>query len=456
MTSPFRPLVGTPWRENERSKGGGRAAAACQTGPMTSDAGGTLRGDAGGTLCGRVAMVALHTSPLERPGTGDAGGLNVYVAETATRLARRGVAVDVLTRRTASASAPVPLAPGVTVHHVPAGPAAPVAKHDLPAHLEEFADGLVARARHQRYAVIHSHYWLSGEAGRKAAAEVGVPLVHTAHTLARVKNAALAAGERAEPQARVDGEQRVVDSAQALVANTELEARALVDLYGADPARVRVVAPGVALETFRPGPQHEARRELGLPSDAVVLLFVGRIQPLKAPDVLVRAAGELARRDPGLRRRLVVLVLGGLSGSGLAEPEALRRVVAEEGLQDVVRFGPSVSREDLARHYRAADLLAVPSHNESFGLVAVEALACGTPVVAARVGGLPVAVGDTGVLVDGHDAQDWADALGGALARLADPAQREAWAARAVAHAARFSWERTVDALLEVYPKGTS
>lgn len=411
---------------------------------------------AGGTLPRRVAMVALHTSPLERPGTGDAGGLNVYVTETATRLARRGVAVDVLTRRTGSASGEVRLADGVTVHHVPAGPAAPVDKHDLPAYLEEFADGLAARARAERYALIHSHYWLSGDAGRVAAGRVGVPLVHTAHTLARVKNAALAAGERPEPQARVDGEQRVVDSARALVANTALEAEALVEHYGADRARVHVVTPGVALETFRPGPQDRARRELGLPEDALVLLFVGRIQPLKAPDVLVRAAGELVRRDPGLRHRLVVLVLGGLSGSGLSEPQALARVVAEEGLQDVVRFGPSVSREDLARHYRAADLLAVPSHNESFGLVAVEALACGTPVVAARVGGLPVAVGDAGVLVDGHEPQDWADALAGAVDRLADPAGREAWAARAVAHAGRHSWARTVDALLDIYAKVTS
>lgn len=415
-----------------------------------------MTSEAGGTLPRRVAMVALHTSPLERPGTGDAGGLNVYVAETATRLARRGVAVDVLTRRTGSAPGAVSLADGVTVHHVPAGPAAPVDKHDLPAYLEEFADGLAARARAERYALIHSHYWLSGDAGRVAAARVGVPLVHTAHTLARVKNAALAAGERPEPQARVDGEQRVVDSARALVANTALEAEALVEHYGADRARVHVVTPGVALETFRPGPQDRARRELGLPEDALVLLFVGRIQPLKAPDVLVRAAGELVRRDPGLRHRLVVLVLGGLSGSGLSEPQALARVVAEEGLQDVVRFGPSVSREDLARHYRAADLLAVPSHNESFGLVAVEALACGTPVVAARVGGLPVAVGDAGVLVDGHDPQDWADALAGAIDRLADPAGREAWAARAVAHAGRHSWERTVDALLDIYAKVTS
>jgi D-inositol-3-phosphate glycosyltransferase len=214
---------------------------------------------------------------------------------------------------------------------------------------------------------------------------------------------------------------------------------------------VRVVHPGVDLETFRPVPQGQARAALGVAPEAVVLLFVGRVQPLKAPDVLLRAAGELLRRDPGLRDRLQVVVLGGLSGSGHARPEELERVVREEGLTDVVRFGPPVPRPELARWYAAADLLAVPSYAESFGLVAVEALACGTPVVAARVGGLPVAVGEAGVLVDGHDPTRWADALQAAVHRLAEPQRRQAWSAAAVAHARAFSWERTVDELEQVY-----
>lgn len=427
---------------------GGTLARACQTGRMTSDV-------PGGSP-GRVAMVALHTSPLERPGTGDAGGLNVYVAETAARLARRGVGVDVLTRATGGHTGPVALPDGVVVHHLSSGPAGPVAKGDLPAHLDELADGVAGLTRDRGYAVLHSHYWLAGEAARVAGGRCGVPFVHTAHTLARVKNLALAAGESPEPQERVDGEQRVVDAAAALVANAEEEAAALREHYAADPSRIRVVHPGVALETFRPGSREEARRALGLPPDAVVLLFVGRVQPLKAPDVLVRAAGELVRRDPALRDRLRVLVLGGLSGSGHAEPDLVSRAVAEEGLRDVVTQGPPVSREQLARHYRAADLLAVPSHNESFGLVALEALACGTPVVAARVGGLPVAVGDAGVLVDGHDPADWADAIARTLAEVADDAGRKAWSARAVRHARQHSWERTVDALLRTYTEVTS
>ncbi len=402
-------------------------------------------------------MVSLHTSPLQRPGTGDAGGLNVYVVETATRLARRGVEVDIFTRATSGTpAASVELAPGldVTVHHVPAGPLEGVPKDELPGHLCAFSDDLsrhVAGLAEGHYDVIHAHYWLSGQAGALTARRFDVPLVQTMHTMARVKNAALPAGDTPEPEARVQGEQELVDRADALVANTPAEARDLVELYGADPGRVHVVPPGVALETFRPGDREADRRELGLAPEARVLLFVGRIQPLKGPDVLVRAAAELARRDPGLRDRLVVSVLGGLSGSGLAAPEALARLAEAEGVADLVDVGPPVSREELARRMRAADLVVVPSHNESFGLVAVEALACGTPVVAARVGGLPLAVGEAGVLVDGHDPVDWADALLAALHRLEDPDARAAWSAQGVRHARGYSWEATVDALLRAY-----
>lgn len=402
-------------------------------------------------------MVALHTSPRLRPGTGDAGGLNVYVAQTALELARRGTAVDVYTRLTQEVDpgvGPAPLEAGLPalVHHLPAGPPE-LAKDDLPAHLTEFGDALRERLAAAPADVLHTHYWLSGAAALPTARGLGIPLVHTMHTMARVKNASLAPGDRPEPQVRVDGEAALVAGADALVANTDEEARALVDLYGAAPDRVRVVHPGVDLRTFRPQPQAEARASLGVPEDAVVLLFVGRVQPLKAPDVLVRAAAEMVRRDPALRARLRVVVLGGLSGTGLTRPEALQRVVEEEALDDVVVAGPPVPREELARWYAAADLLAVPSYAESFGLVAVEALACGTPVVAARVGGLPIAVGDAGVLVDGHDPAAWADALGTTLARLDAPGEREAWSRTAHEHARGLSWARTVDGLAQVYAK---
>ncbi|HSP60994.1 MAG TPA: D-inositol-3-phosphate glycosyltransferase [Ornithinimicrobium sp.] len=403
----------------------------------------------------RVAMLTVHTSPLEMPGTGDAGGLNVYVVETATRLAARGVAVDIFTRATSGAQGEaVELAPGVVVHHVVAGPLEGLGKEDLPGQLCAFTASTshhVAQHPEDHHDLIHAHYWLSGQVGWLASDRFDVPLVHTLHTMAKVKNQALAEGDDPEPRGREIGEEQVVAVADALVANTEEEARQLVELYGADPGTVHVVPPGVALETFRPGPQDEARSRVGLAQDAVVLLFVGRIQPLKAPDVLLRAAAELLRRRPELRDRLVVAILGGLSGSGLTRPDLIQHVVDEEGLQDVVRLGPPVSREELADWYRAADVVAVPSYNESFGLVAVEALACGTPVVAADVGGLPVSVGQAGVLVAGHDPARWADALDETLHTLADPAERDAWSRRAVAHASRFSWEATVDRLVEVY-----
>jgi D-inositol-3-phosphate glycosyltransferase len=309
---------------------------------------------------------------------------------------------------------------------------------------------LRAEARHEPgwYDVVHSHYWLSGQVGWLARDRWGVPLVHTAHTLARVKNAALADGDPPEPVVRVIGEDQVVAESDRLVCNTDIEARELVDLYGADPARIVTIPPGVDLARFRPGDRAAARRTLAIAPDAVVLAFVGRIQPLKAPDVVLHAAAALLAREPSLRARLVVLVAGGPSGSGLAEPTGLQRLASRLGLDDVVRFLPPQPAHGLATVFRAADVVAVPSHNESFGLVALEAQACGTPVVAARVGGLPVAVADgvSGLLVDGHGAGSWADAL---AAVALDPDRR--LAAGAVAHARRFSWDRTTDALLQTY-----
>ena len=240
-----------------------------------------------------------------------------------------------------------------------------------------------------------------------------MPLVHTAHTLAAVKNAALADGDAPEPPLRAVGEQQVVDEADRLIVNTETEARQLVSLHHADPGRIDVVHPGVDLEMFAPGDRTAARAALGLAADEQVLAFVGRIQPLKAPDVLLRAAARLTDRFPALR----VLVAGGPSGSGLASPEVLIQLAEELGITAHVTFLPPQSRDRLVDVYRAADLVAVPSYSESFGLVAIEAQACGTPVVAAAVGGLPVAVRDgvTGTLVHGHDVDDWAQAIGALL-----------------------------------------
>nr|WP_232827491.1 D-inositol-3-phosphate glycosyltransferase [Jiangella endophytica] len=400
-------------------------------------------------------MLSVHTSPLDQPGGGNAGGMNVYVVELARRLAGLGVEVEVFTRATSSDQPPVvETAPGVLVRHVAAGPYELLPVAEVPAQLCAFTSGVLrAEARHPPgwYDLVHSHYWLSGHVGWLATSRWGVPLVHSMHTMSKVKNLSLAEGERPEPHERELGEEQVVAAADLLVASTDDEAAQLVGLYGADPARVATVPPGVDLDVFAPGPMAAARARLGLPADAVVLLFAGRIQPLKAPDVLVRAASLLAR-DPALRERLVVAVVGGPSGSGLAEPHALTRLADCLDVADVVRFEPPVGQRALADWYRAADVTAVPSYSESFGLVALESQACGTPVVAAAVGGLRTAVahGYSGLLVDGHDPADWADAVAGLIG---DPDRLRRLGAGAVAHAAEFGWDATAARMLDVYTR---
>ena len=332
----------------------------------------------------RVAMISLHTSPLDQPGTGDAGGMNVYVIELARRLAERDIEVDIFTRSTSSQLPPVvEAADGVRVHHIAAGPFEGLTKDELPGQLCAFArEVLRTEASHAPgyYDLVHSHYWLSGQVGALARDRWGVPLAHSMHTMAKVKNAALAEGDTPEPLARVIGEEQVVAAADMLVANTDDEARQLVDLYDADATRVEVVHPGVDLDVFRPTSQAQARARLGLAPDGHLLTFVGRIQPLKAPDMLLRAAAELVARDPSLRSTLTVAVVGGPSGTGLERPDSLARLAASLG---IVRRGPVRAAGLAGRSWSTGTpprpLVCVPSYNESFGLVAVEAQAVGHP-----------------------------------------------------------------------------
>ncbi|GGC05065.1 D-inositol-3-phosphate glycosyltransferase [Cellulomonas carbonis] len=411
----------------------------------------------------RVAMLSVHTSPLDQPGTGDAGGMNVYVTDLARALAARGAQVEIFTRATTSRlPETVPMDDGVLVRHVPAGPYEGLDKNDLPGQLCAFTAGVLrtgaARARGW-YDVVHSHYWLSGQVGWLAADRWDVPLIHTMHTLAKVKNAALAPGDRPEPVGRVIGEEQVVAAAHALVASTAEEAGDLVELYDADPGAVHVVAPGVDLDLFHAdvpaGPvdagaladaQLRARLAVGLPLDEQVVLFAGRVQPLKAPDVLVRALGEIARRG---RPVPLLVVLGGPSGNPRAVAE-LTELARSLGVASRVVVRPPVGRRELGAWYRAADLVAVPSRSESFGLVAAEAQACGTPVVAAAVGGLRTVVVDgvTGALVRGHRAPAWADALTGLLG---DAPTRSRLALGALRHGRRLGWEAAAEAMVKVY-----
>jgi D-inositol-3-phosphate glycosyltransferase len=402
----------------------------------------------------RVAMLSVHTSPLDQPGTGDAGGMNVYVVELSRRLAARGIEVEIFTRTTTrDLPQTVELAPGVLVRHIEAGPLGGLSKEELPAQLCTFAREVLRTEAMQRpghYHVIHSHYWLSGQVGALARDRWGTPLVHSMHTMAKVKNLLLADGDAAEPAARLIGEEQVVAAADLLIANTNDEARQLTALYGARPEQVRVVHPGVDLSAFGPGGAGAARRRVGLPEDAHVVLFVGRIQPLKAPDIVVRAAADLLRRRPDLRSRLVVAVVGGPSGSGLDSPTGLAELADHLGVADVVRLVPPQPQDRLADHYRAASLVCVPSYSESFGLVAIEAQASGVPVVAAQVGGLPTAVidGMTGLLVDGHDPQDYAHAF---QVLLDDPGLATELGAAGHRHAQDFTWDHTAASTLTAY-----
>ena len=402
----------------------------------------------------RVAMLSVHTSPLEQPGTGDAGGMNVYVVELSRRLAALGIKVEIFTRATSRSQPTVlEMAPGILVRHVIAGPFEGLTKMDLPGQLCTFArEVLRTEAAYEPgyYDLIHSHYWLSGQVGALARDRWGVPLVHSMHTMAKVKNALLATGDEAEPAARVIGEQQVVEAADLITANTAAEGQQLIDLYDAAPDRLRIINPGVDLNLFCPGDQGAARDHVGIPRDALVVMFAGRLQPLKAPDLVVHSAALIVARRPDIRPRLVVPIIGGPSGSGMATPQSLRALAGRLGVADVVRFVPPVGQTELADHYRAASVVCVPSYNESFGLVALEAQACGTPVVAADVGGLPTAVRDgaTGILVDGHRAEDYADVI---ERLLDDPRLLASFGRSAADHAKTFGWSRTAERTLDAY-----
>ena len=398
---------------------------------------------------GRVAVLSLHTSPLDQPGTGDSGGMNVYVRSVAERLADLDVAVDVFTR---CAGRGVPevheVGPLFRVIQIPAGPCAPVPKDTLPEFLPRFTEVVMEHPAGARYDLVHAHYWLSGWAGRQAQQRWGVPLVATFHTLGRVKNASLGDGERAEPRHRLDGEQALIRAADRILVPTPAEAAYLHRLYDAQPGRIRLIPPGVDSALFRPLAKEPARAALGL-SGKGVILFVGRLQPLKGPDVAIRAVAEAIRRAPGLGRDLALALVGGPSGpaSNLGELRALAEAL---GIGDSVHFLAPRPHEELPQVYAAADVLLMPSRSESFGLVALEAQACGLPVVASAVGGLPYVVpdGKSGFLVPGHDPAMYA---GRVLEILSDPQLAARLSRTAVRQAGGFPWESTASRTLSVY-----
>jgi D-inositol-3-phosphate glycosyltransferase len=379
--------------------------------------------------------------------------MNVFVHAAAERLAARGLDVDVFTRCRGRGVPEVQELPnGSRIVQVKAGPCAPVPKEELPRFLPEFLGGVLRRQRLEgrRYDVVHTHYWLSGWIGRSTKEIWGVPLVASFHTLGKVKNYSLARGETPEPPTRLSGEEAVIHQADRIVAATPAEAAQLVGLYRADPDRVRLVPPGVDHTVFFPRRRVEAKARLHLTGVRLVL-FVGRLQPHKGPDIAIRSLAEAIARDPAGTQDVVLAIVGGPSGAGHGlEIARLMDLASALGVGERVMFFPPQPQTRLADFYAGAECLLVPSRSESFGLVALEALACGTPVIASAVGGLRyvVADGTTGFLVEGHDPADHAERL---LTVLRDATVAGRMGRAAAAHSLLFSWDATASEMLAVY-----
>ncbi|MFN2593882.1 MAG: glycosyltransferase [Actinomycetota bacterium] len=397
----------------------------------------------------RGAVIAYHSSPLTEPGSGDAGGMTVYIRSLAEALLRRDVRTDIFTRATDDSPEIAHLAPGIRVISIEAGPRATIDKEVASEHVDRFWDGVLEFSCQERtaYDFVHSHYWQSGIAAVALAERWGVPLIHSNHTLGRVKNGYLAPGDRPEPDLRIVAESSVIDSADALIASSQEEWRHLACLYGADHDRIQTIQPGVDHCLFSPGDKKTAREGLGL-DDRAVLLAVGRIQPLKGLELALRAVEQLV---PSIDRELLLLVVGGPSGrDGEGELDRLQSLANELGIADNVRFIGTKPHDDLPVFYRAADALVICSHSESFGLTALEAHACGTPVIATAVGGLKDVVLDdrSGFLVEQRDATEFAGRL---KTLLTDDALLTDFSNAAVDVAESFSWDSAADRFADLY-----
>jgi D-inositol-3-phosphate glycosyltransferase len=406
----------------------------------------------------RVAMLSIHTCPLAMLGGKETGGMNVYVRDLSRELGQRGIAVDCFTRSQNANLAPIStkLGPNGRVIHVPAGPEAPYDKNRIADHLPEFTSGVLDFARREglHYDVIHSHYWLSGLAARDLARAWDAPIIHMFHTLGQMKNSVAASPEEWESERRIQGEEEVMTIADRLVAATPLERAQMVWLYGAEAAKIDVVPCGVDLDLFSPVPQDEAKQVLGLPLERCVILFVGRIEPLKGIDTLLKAIALLAPEMPCWRDELAVVIIGGAPGAGIdqvnAELARLEHLRSELGIEDLVTFQGAKDQDMLVYYYSAAEMTVMPSHYESFGMVALESMACGTPVVASKVGGLAFNVqdGQTGFLVPDGDAELLASRI---RLLLKDRDLRQKLGLQATRWAERYSWPVIADQVLDLY-----
>ena len=407
----------------------------------------------------RIAMLSVHTCPLATLGGKETGGMNVYVRDLTRELSRRGVAVDVFTR------SQDPAAPHISagrlgdlgrVIHIPAGPERPYNKNLVFDHLPEFVQGVQEFARRENltYDLIHSHYWLSGWAARDLRAAWSVPIVQMFHTLGEMKNRVAQTPEERESARRIEVEGEIMRFADRLVAATLLEKSQMSWLYGADPDKICVVPPGVDRSLFRPIPRAEAKTRVGPSCQHKMILFVGRIQPLKGIDTLMRAMKRVTDQYSGWRDDLCVAIIGGDpnpdSELEQTEFERLERLRADLGISDLVTFLGAKDQDTLAYYYSAAEMVVMPSHYESFGMVALEAMACGTPVIGSDVGGLSFSIenGFNGYLVPGRDH----DALANKIAMLLKhPLLRDQLGEQAIRWTERYDWTHITDEILDVY-----
>ena len=396
----------------------------------------------------RVAMVSMHTSPADPPGSGDAGGMNVAIRSTAVELAKRGVRVDLLTRATGRPRI-LELAPGVTVHELAAGPVGRLPKERLAEASDEFGEAVatLARRAESRYDLIHAHYWRSGIATLPATLELGIPLVQTFHTVGAMRNRRLATGEQAEPEIRLRSETYLANQSDAVIANSALEVSVLIDQVGAPAGRVWVVPPGVDAEFFSPVraiSESVMRGRLGVHPERPIVVVAGRVQPLKGQDLAIRALASMSGDRP-------LLVIAGEPTPGAEKYLGrLQELASETGVEESVRFTGSLDRESLADLLAAASLTLVPSYSETFGLVALESAASGTPVIATTALGQTgaVATGISGVLMGSRDAAEWGRAI---TALLDDPLLLAELSASARLHAEGYSWGATAAGLLGIY-----
>jgi D-inositol-3-phosphate glycosyltransferase len=430
-------------------------------------------------LC--IAMLSVHTCPLATLGGKETGGMNVYVRDLSRELARRGHRVDIYTRsqdpnaprivdgtgdyelRNSSVKSSLShadgLIRGVRVIHIPAGPEQPYDKNRVYDHLSEFVDGVLAQAEADdiRYDVLHSHYWLSGVAARELRQRWEAPIVQMFHTLGKMKNAVAQRPEEQETSHRIEVETDIVRFADALVAATPVEEEQLMRLYDATPSRIHVISPGVDLDRFYPIPAAHAKEHIGVCPERSIILFVGRIEPLKGIDNLLRAIALVVCRQPRLRGWLCVPIIGGDPDLIRQEDEMVRlqELREELGIEDIVTFMGAQDQDRLQYYYSAAEMVVMPSDYESFGMVALEAMACGAPVIASDVGGLSYLVrqGRTGYRVPARDPK----ALAAKIERLlTDEGLRRRIGQRAACWAESYAWPRIADRIEALYGEVTN